>query len=128
MRVATGHGRRGLLYAAYLALACRLLVPPGYMPSALAEGGPISLCPMGLPAGFLPETAGHDHEEDFGAAERLWEPCLFGAAVDTALATARVHFDVTRLQLLALPVHAVQVHNPPRALGFFSRAPPRLVA
>ena len=123
----TRYARRGFLYAAYLALACRLLVPPGYMPSALAEGGPISLCPVGLPAGFVPESAGHDHE-DYGAAERLWEPCLFGAAVDTALATAKVHFDVTRLQLSGLPVHAVQVHNPPRALGFFSRAPPRLVA
>ena len=69
-----------LLSAAYLALACRLLVPAGYIPSAIGEGGPISLCPTGLPAGFLPESAEHHHHDDYIGAERLWEPCLFGAA------------------------------------------------
>lgn len=126
--MATRYGRRGFLYAAYLALACRLFVPPGYMPAALAEGGPISLCPTGLPAGVLPETARHHHDEDYGAAERLWEPCLFGAAADTAPATVQVHFEVARLQNGALPTYAVREHHCARALGFRSRAPPRLVA
>ena len=51
------HGRRALVCATYLALVCRVLVPSGYMPSAVDEGGPVSLCPLGLPAGFLPESA-----------------------------------------------------------------------
>ena len=116
------------MYAAYLALACRLLVPPGYMPSALDEGGPVSLCPMGLPEGFLPETAGHHHDDDYGGAERLWEPCLFGAAADSALDVEQVQFDVAMLQQVALPAYAVRAQHPLRALGFRSRAPPLPVA
>ena len=127
-RLGGSQGRRVLLCATYLALACRLLVPPGYMPSALNEDGPISLCPMGLPAGFLPESTEHLHDEDYGGAERLWEPCLFGAAADTALAVEHLHFEVAMLQQVALPAYAVQAHHPVRALGYRSRAPPLLVA
>ena len=120
--------RRVLLGAAYLALSCRLLVPAGYMPSAIGEGGPISLCPVGLPADFLPETAEHHHDEDYGAAERLWEPCLFGAAADTAVAVESAHFEAFLLQKVALPAYAVRAPHPFRAPGYRSRAPPLLVA
>ena len=125
--LASRQGRRVLLCATYLALACRLLVPPGYMPSALDENGPISLCPMGLPASFLPESTEHHHDEDYGGAERLWEPCLFGAAADTAPAVEHLHFEVAMLQH-GWPAYAVQAHHPVRALVYRSRAPPLLVA
>lgn len=127
-RIARRNVCRVLLGAAYLALACRLLVPAGYMPSAIGEGGPISLCPTGLPAGFLPETAEHHHHDDYKGAERLWEPCLLGAAADTALAVEPVHFEALSLEQAALPAYAARAHHPRRALGFRSRAPPLLVA
>lgn len=44
--------RRALQGATLLAVAAKLLVPLGYMPGALADGGPIVLCPAGLPPGF----------------------------------------------------------------------------
>lgn len=38
--------------ATLLAVAAKLLVPLGYMPGALTDGGPFVLCPEGLPPGF----------------------------------------------------------------------------
>ena len=128
LRIARRNLRRVLQATVYLALACRLLVPAGYMPSAMGEGGPISLCPTGLPADFLPETAEHYHHDDYNGAERLWEPCLFGAAADTAVTAERVHFEALSLEQVALPAYAVRAHHPRRALGFRSRAPPLPVA
>ena len=46
---------RGLIL---LAVGAKLLIPIGYMPAALADGGPVALCGSGLPAALAMQ---HDH-------------------------------------------------------------------
>jgi hypothetical protein len=45
--------------AAFVALASKLLVPVGYMPAALADGGPVRLCDMGLSFDTNPPARAH---------------------------------------------------------------------
>jgi hypothetical protein len=45
----------------FFALASKLLVPPGYMPSAIADGGPIRLCDVGLPATLVSGAGAGEH-------------------------------------------------------------------
>lgn len=48
--------------AAVLSLAAKLLIPIGYMPGALADGGPIVLCGAGMPGGIMAALgSGADH-------------------------------------------------------------------
>jgi len=83
--------RRTLRGATLLAVAAKLVVPLGYMPGALADGGPFVLCPAGLPPEFrvaladaadadvhashaeLDTRPAHDHAD--GAP---WERCTLG--------------------------------------------------
>ena len=72
-------GRRLLPFVVLAALACRLLIPAGYMPAALDEGGPIQLCSSGLPSSVLPGGSGQgDHHDHDGSHELAWEHCPFG--------------------------------------------------
>ena len=54
------HTRRALIRVLLLAFACRALVPAGFMPAPLAEGGPIRVCPSGPAAAFF-AALGHRH-------------------------------------------------------------------
>lgn len=57
-RTFTGRLRFCLLGLLLLSLFFRLLTPAGYMPAALATGGPLILCPDGLP-GIEPAASTH---------------------------------------------------------------------
>ena len=121
--------RRTLIRATYLAFACRLMMPAGYMPAAWDEGGPVSLCPMGLPAGLMPEHSGHHHDGDGSpGTELLWEYCPVGALADTASIVPEFLFHIPIFQQVRPaelePGSFVTVSH----LGFRSRAPPLLVA
>jgi hypothetical protein len=89
--------------AAVLSLVAKLLIPIGYMPGALADGGPIVLCGAGMPGGLMAAIGSgadhaslhehvdalhhvdshaghgspgeHDPESDHGP----WERCVLGA-------------------------------------------------
>ena len=102
-------------------------MPPGYMPAAFGEGGPVSLCPMGLPAGLLPEHSGPHHEdEESRGADLLWEYCPLGTLTDTGSIVAEIHFQLPVFQQarpnLSVPSAPASVAR----LGFRSRAPPTL--
>ena len=116
--------------ATYLAFACRLMVPAGYMPAAWGDGGPITLCPMGLPAGLLPEHAGHHHDDgdDGPGAELLWEHCPLGALTDTASLMPDIVFHLpVFLNIRPTDFEPGSIVSR-SALGFRSRAPPSFVA
>ena len=121
--------RRALILATYLAFACRLMIPAGYMPAALGEGGPVTLCPMGLPAGLLPEHSGHHHEDgESRGTDLLWEYCPVGALADTASIIPDILFhlpvsqDVGPAELDPADIVSRPFH------GFRPRAPPSFVA
>jgi len=120
--------RRALILTTYLAFACRLMIPAGYMPAALGEGGPVTLCPMGLPAGLLPEHSGHHHDGgESRGADLLWEYCPVGALADTASTVPHIVFHLPVFQEVRPgelePTSVVSRPLP----GFRSRAPPFFV-
>jgi hypothetical protein len=132
--------RHPLLYVAYLALACRLVIPAGFMPAPLADGGPLQLC-HGGPAGALfaalaataaPSDSQHEHhhhdrDDDGGATPTehdAWQYCPVGAVFAFAALVGEPSVDVLGL------VHAFAA-QPTRILvsssrtgAYRARAPP----
>jgi hypothetical protein len=135
--------RHPLTYVAYLALTCRLFVPAGFMPGALADGGPLKLCPGGAAGallealaaraaepGAIPDTHHHHHHgetiEDGGSAEQYdpWQHCPVGSV----FATVGLAFELTTPVLALEHVRVVQVSpaffSQLRAGAYRARAPP----
>ena len=106
------------------------MVPAGYMPAAWGDGGPITLCPMGLPASLLPEHSGHHHDDgdDGPGAELLWEHCPLGALTDTASIIPEIGFHLpVFLHIRAADLEPARIVSR-SPVGFRSRAPPSSVA
>ena len=72
------------------------MVPAGYMPAAWGEGGPVTLCPTGLPTGLMLEHSGHhnDDGDDGPGTDLLWAHCPLGALTDTAAISPDVVFNL----------------------------------
>jgi hypothetical protein len=129
--------------AAFVALTAKLLVPVGYMPAALADGGPIRLCDSyrgGLAAEQLSMPSAHmgqhvEHAADMSAAageehahepgqHHEWKHCSLGALASAAAITSDWAF--------ALPFSAAEriesseqvAHGHRTLIQFRSRAPP----
>lgn len=133
--------KRLLLGVAYVAFACKLLIPAGYMPAALGAGSLLALCPGNLPVGLLDRAGGrgphggpggHDHHGDDDAGEHdgaaVWEHCSLGALAATpALASACV-VAVTDAAPPSIATTAPLVTPNVRPLEFRARAPPHLHA
>jgi hypothetical protein len=71
-----------------LAVGAKLLVPVGYMPASLADGGPLMLCGSGLPASLLSshehDASGHDAASAHGHPASMHDhagPAAEGAAL-----------------------------------------------
>ncbi len=79
----THRTRRNLIALLFLGLAVRVIMPAGYMPASIGEGGPFVLCPGGLSGAsyFLAtgsEVEGHhDHASDGPDQVNAWEFCPF---------------------------------------------------
>lgn len=91
---------RGLVRLTYVALACRFLVPSGFMPASLADGGPIVICHGGTVGRLFASLAvedttdhrsahsqSHHQDGDSSAGEKeeydVWEHCPLGNAFGT---------------------------------------------
>ncbi len=117
------YARRGLLAVTYLAVASKLLIPAGYMPSALGDGSPIRLCSSGLPEGLVAHgNEHHDHDEE--GSELLWEHCSLGALAATAAVTSdyEVRLPFFRESFSLAPQS--QLTAAPTVVAFHARAPP----
>ncbi len=124
--------RRLLPLFVLAALACRLLIPAGYMPAALDEGGPIQLCSSGLPSSVLPGGSGqgdhHDHDgshDPDGSHELAWEHCPFGVllsvdAIDIEYGLAIPYGFAQSAWTAYRRISAIGARTP-----FNARAPPR---
>ena len=119
--------KRTLLFVAFVAFACRLVIPPGFMPAGLDEGGPVVFCPVGLPDGFGP-SAHHNHGdgEDGKVAELAWERCAFGAVFDAEALVVNVDLQIPTLgdDTPSMWQQSLFVSSVPPA--YRSRAPPAL--
>lgn len=144
--------RRALFQLAIVGFLCRALVPAGFMPAPLSEGGPIRFC-HGGPAGALlasiadrrafaaaERADGHDarnsiHEHAHAGADAAtdgghdaghegWDRCPVGAAFSFAVLAGEVALPLPVPARALLPSEA-RVHAP-RAIpsGYHARAPP----
>lgn len=144
---------RTLLRLSLVGFACRALIPVGFMPAALDEGGPITICHGGMAGAFFqalaareteprPHAAHHaehahtdahgivaDEERASGdaAAHAAWERCAVGAAFAHAALPAQL--DVALLGLDDVVERVEPRVTPPSfvAAPYRARAPPSLI-
>lgn len=98
------------------------------MPAALADGGPVVFCPVGLPSGFGQDAGAYHHGdgEDSELEKLAWENCAFGAFFksDAIVASIPPLAPKRATSLLSTWRQAIVVSSLPAA--FHSRAPPAL--
>jgi len=115
--------------------ACRVLTPVGYMPAAIADGGPFILCPGGTQAelvSYLAGARGHAHHaghhgtQDAAEHDRHGEgaDCPLGASFAPAAPTEfqpAAAIDTAAILSVRPVVAAFSTAHTPR---YHSRAPP----
>lgn len=139
---------------AVLAVGAKLLVPVGYMPASLADGGPLMLCGSGLPAALLAThehaAAGHDHSESGhahaasmddhalsgaesavpgpgeqpAAGHHEWERCSLGGLASLAAIAAEWRLEIPAVAPERAAAPAHVLATRAGWLAFRSRAPP----
>jgi hypothetical protein len=124
-----------LVGLAYFALACRLVIPAGYMPAPLDQGGPIMLCPGGLFGGVpvASEDAHtshgdqHSHGDDSSESGHAgWEHCPVGSILAAAALTSVAELPTLALQHVLLPAeHAGEIESL-TTRAYQARAPPSI--
>ncbi|HEY7671413.1 MAG TPA: hypothetical protein VIC71_04280 [Gammaproteobacteria bacterium] len=133
--------RHPLLYVAYLALACRLAIPAGFMPAPLADGGPLRLC-LGGPAGAFLEALAtqahasgehhaqhhhHGHDDNNGGSPNQhdsWEYCPVGAVFASAALVGESSVVVLDLEHFFVDQPTRILVSSSRAGAYRARAPP----
>ena len=116
--------RRALLLLTYLSLACKLLIPAGYMPAAVSDGWPVKLCYSGLPENLSSHQGSH-HEHN-GEDDLGFEHCPLGALASTATLASDYTFDISYFSQDLSPATYFRFAIPATVVGFRSRAPPQL--
>jgi len=124
--------RRCLLRATALSLACNFVVPAGYMPAALGDGGPFALCGFES-ATFEMMSHGAHHNHVAGEAadpdsednfKDTPEYCPLGAlSASSAVPTDFYLYIEFRREYFQTVVDFHTVARRP-VIGFLSRAPP----
>lgn len=100
----------------FIGFACRALVPVGYMPAALGEGGPFVLCHGGGAGAFLqsltdhasdgstdhavhmPQHAHHGEPADGSDEFEAWELCPIGVAAGAGPVAADLQLSLLSLR------------------------------
>ncbi len=111
-------------------LACRALIPAGYMPAPLAAGGPVVLCPGNWSTALLnlPGAPGAHHHhhgtQDDSREHTAWEACAFAAASAAFLPVAESATAALVFEQVTPP--AVSEAGAPflPAVSYSARAPP----
>lgn len=118
---------RALVTLAALAMALRVMVPVGFMPSSTANGWYLELCPDGLPAHVMVALFGEHHAHHGGDDSSFYQCDYGGGTLGAALLDTGAPF--TTPHVSADPVAVVETSLPAgtRVFGFRSRAPPSVV-
>lgn len=118
----TGRAGRLLLLVTYLSLACKFLIPVGYMPAAIGDGWPVRLCLAGLPADLFSHGEGH-HQHD-RSDDNKWQTCSFGVMSSAAAVTSEPALNVPLPIATPLQVVCPGIVENATVVAFRSRAPP----
>ena len=121
----------------YASFACKILVPIGYMPAALDEGGPFVLCPGGYQGELVRYLSGHQPghgasgSHDAAAAEHGPNDGSSNCSLGTTLGavapdvSSSIPLALVRAGVPAASADARVVAAP--ATRYHSRAPPLTV-
>ncbi|MDH4108135.1 MAG: hypothetical protein OEW35_07445 [Gammaproteobacteria bacterium] len=126
---------RTATWIAWASFACRVLVPVGYMPAALADGGPFVLCPGGYQAELLQyldsapgdarHAAGHGaHAAGDHAAHAERSDCSIGATFAAVAPTASLPLAMPAPQIVPPLAPAERLTASTTRARYHSRAPP----
>ena len=113
---------RAVLIFTFVSLACKFLIPVGFMPAAISEGWPVRMCHTGLPEGLFSHD-GHRHEHNSNDDLRL-ENCTLGASISAAAITIEHARQVPQFHEAPTTVDTARLSIDTIVLVFRSRAPP----
>lgn len=124
--------RRKLIGLIFLCLAVRVIMPAGYMPAAIGEGGPFVLCPGGLTGATailssLSHAGGH-HGDLHGDGLHFWEFCPFDAAFGTAIVDNDIEVVLPAFRQFFASARPQLAPRPAAPHPFHARAPPLLTS
>ena len=112
-----------------LAVAFKLLVPIGYMPAPISEGG-FMLCPAGTVTGRLHQVQHHDHDHDGDGkkgAELDWDHCPYGALAKAAPISFALPAAIAPERAFYVPTLPTRAPTGTTSSAFRARAPPQLL-
>jgi len=112
-----------------VAVICNFVIPIGYMPASLADGGPAQLCPSGWPSGGMPGHGGHhghDGHNEHSSGDEVWEHCAYGAASSSPALVADHEISIARFSDVPDGYFEPRQIVRRELLAFRSRAPPSM--
>jgi hypothetical protein len=115
-----------LLGLTWLGVASKLLIPIGYMPAPISEGG-LMFCP----AAIATATRQHDHEHgghDQQGGKLKWDQCPYGALAKSMPVAVLPAFVIETERAAAAPALGVRILLGTSPRAFHARAPPASIA
>lgn len=112
-----------------LAVAFKLLIPIGYMPAPISEGG-FMLCPAGTVTGQLEHVQHHDDHHDGDGkkgGELDWGHCPYGALAKAAPISFVLPAAIAPERAVYVPTPPTRVPAGTTTSAFRARAPPKLL-
>jgi len=122
--------KQWLARATYVAVACKLLIPYGYMPTALADGGPFILCQSYWPTApsvgheDQEDHENHENQDDHESSDDAWTHCALGALSFAAALSDHHEASLLNFQDLPVSLPATATLRQQSTFAFRSRAPP----
>lgn len=113
--------------ATLVAVVCNFVIPIGYMPAALADGGPFKLCPSGWSQGGTlghEGHGGHDSHDGHSPGDDAWEHCAYGAASSSPALVSDHEISIGRFSDVPGGYFEPRQIDRRASLAFRSRAPP----
>jgi len=106
-----------------LSVVVRMLIPTGYMPTAIGDGWPVTMCQHGMPHGMF-SNPHHQHHADADETATLWDSCSFGAASAVYGPSGEMQIAITVVAEIAVPTAHVSLLSATTVVPFQPRAPP----
>jgi hypothetical protein len=121
--------RELLVRAAFLAVACKALIPIGYMPAALADGSPVMLCPAY--GAWATQAMGsmldeHGDADEQGSNPSPWQHCPLGALAAAAAFSSEFTFSLPDSTPAPVEPFDPTWFSIEGALGYSPRGPPTM--
>jgi hypothetical protein len=115
-----------LLTLTWLGIASKLVIPVGYMPAPISEGG-LMFCPSAIVTPARHHDHGHGGHGQQGG-ELKWDQCPYGALAKSVPIAVLPATAVETERTAAPPVLPSRIWHRSPVRAFRARAPPGLIA